>query len=107
MWAEVLVILLLMVGNGFFAASEIAVVSARRGRLEQQAEEGSRGAAVALRLADDPNRFLRKADADCRTHSFITNGFIVCRCAKRASLLLRRHPSLLRLGIVNTVFVGH
>lgn len=37
---ESLLILLLIIANGFFAASEIAVVSARKGRLEQQAERG-------------------------------------------------------------------
>ena len=52
------IIVLLTLANGFFAASEIAVVSARRGRLQQRAEAGSAGARVALELADDPNRFL-------------------------------------------------
>ncbi len=55
---EIVVILLLTLANGFFAASQIAVVSSRRGRLQQRAEEGSRGAAVALDLAENPNRFL-------------------------------------------------
>ncbi len=55
---EAVIILVLIVVNGFFAASEIAIVSARKGRLEQQAEEGNRGAAVALELAQNPNRFL-------------------------------------------------
>jgi putative hemolysin len=55
---EIILILVLILANGFFAASEIAVVSARKGRLEQQAEQGSGGAAAALKLADDPSRFL-------------------------------------------------
>ncbi len=55
---EFLIILVLILANGFFAGSEIAVVSARKGRLEQQAEAGQRGAAAALELAENPNRFL-------------------------------------------------
>lgn len=55
---EIALILLLMVANGFFAASEIAVVSSRKGRLEQQAKGGSGSAAAALALAENPNRFL-------------------------------------------------
>ncbi|GIK40836.1 MAG: hypothetical protein BroJett011_46690 [Chloroflexota bacterium] len=55
---ETIIIFVLIVANGFFAASEIAVVSSRKGRLEQQAQAGQRGAAVALELADNPNRFL-------------------------------------------------
>jgi putative hemolysin len=55
---EILLILLLILANGFFAAAEIAIITARRGRLEQRAAEGSRRAQQALELARDPNRFL-------------------------------------------------
>ncbi|RMD73273.1 MAG: HlyC/CorC family transporter, partial [Chloroflexi bacterium] len=55
---ELLIIVALALANGMFAATELAVVSARRGRLEQRVEEGSRGAAVALQLQEDPDRFL-------------------------------------------------
>lgn len=55
---EFLIIVVLIVANGFFAASEIAIVSARRGRLEQQAAKGRRGARTALKLGAEPNRFL-------------------------------------------------
>jgi putative hemolysin len=50
--------LALVLANGFFAAAEIAIIAARRGRLEQRAEEGSRNARLALELSRDPNRFL-------------------------------------------------
>lgn len=49
---------LLILANGFFAAAEIAVIAARRGRLRQLADEGHRGALAALELAENPNRFL-------------------------------------------------
>jgi putative hemolysin len=55
---QVLLILLLILANGLFAAAEIAIIAARRGRLEQRAAEGSRNAKRALELAQDPNRFL-------------------------------------------------
>lgn len=55
---EVVIILLLILVNGIFAMSEIAIVSARRVRLERMAREGSRGAQVALDLVETPNRFL-------------------------------------------------
>jgi putative hemolysin len=55
---EILLILLLILANGFFAAAEIAIIAARRGRLEQRAAEGSRSARWALELAGDPDRFL-------------------------------------------------
>lgn len=49
---------MLILANGFFAAAEIAIIAARRGRLEQRAAEGSRNAQLALELSRDPNRFL-------------------------------------------------
>lgn len=56
--AEIALVLGLIVLNGYFAMSEIAIVSARRARLQQRADAGSRGAAIALELSDDPTRFL-------------------------------------------------
>ncbi|MCP9818291.1 HlyC/CorC family transporter [Synechococcus sp. Cruz-9H2] len=55
---EILFILLLIIANGIFSGSEIAVVSARKLRLQQLAEKGSRPARAALRLAESPNDFL-------------------------------------------------
>ncbi len=58
MTTEVLIILLLLVANGVFAMSEIAVVTARRVRLQQRAEEGDARARAALALATNPTSFL-------------------------------------------------
>jgi len=55
---EILFILLLILANGFFAAAEISIIAARRGRLEQRAGEGNRSARWALELSRDPDRFL-------------------------------------------------
>lgn len=55
---DVLVIFCLIVLNGFFAMSEMAVVSARKARLGVRANAGSRGAKMALALANDPAKFL-------------------------------------------------
>lgn len=57
-WFEVGLISFLVLINGFFAMSELAVVSARRALLQTWAEGGSRGAAEALRLGSEPGRFL-------------------------------------------------
>lgn len=55
---EVFLILALILVNGIFAMSEIAVVSSRTSRLRQRAEEGDRGARKALELSEHPTRFL-------------------------------------------------
>jgi putative hemolysin len=55
---EVVLLILLVFLNGAFAMSEIALVTARRARLARMAEEGDGSAAVALKLHDEPTRFL-------------------------------------------------
>lgn len=52
------VLLFLLLLNGLFAMSEMAVMTSRQSRLQQEAGKGSRGAAIALELARDPTRFL-------------------------------------------------
>ncbi|MBZ0163294.1 MAG: hemolysin family protein [Notoacmeibacter sp.] len=58
MFIEVALVLLLICLNGLLAMSELAIVLARPARLRTQADQGSRGARIALNLAADPGRFL-------------------------------------------------
>ncbi len=55
---ELLAVLLLVAGNAFFVAAEYALVTARRARLLELAHEGNRRAKMALRIMDDPVRFI-------------------------------------------------
>src|SRR5436189_6206940 len=55
---NVLILLLLILINGFFAMAEIALVSARRARLQPLAGAGNAGAQAALELKSDPSRLL-------------------------------------------------
>lgn len=55
---DVLILFLLIVLNGVFAMSEIGVVSSRKARLRQLADEGRAGAGAALALANEPSHFL-------------------------------------------------
>lgn len=58
MWLEILLISIFILINGFFAASEIAVVTSRRSRIKQLMEEGSKNAIVLNKLRETPDRFL-------------------------------------------------
>lgn len=58
LYLELLIVFCLTVTNGLLAMSELAIVSSRKSRLEHLANQGSRGARAALRLIDDPSRFL-------------------------------------------------
>lgn len=55
---EILLVISLILINGVLSMSELAVVSARRARMEQRAKDGSAGARVAIDLAEKPTRFL-------------------------------------------------
>ncbi|KAA1054092.1 hemolysin family protein [Azospirillum argentinense] len=55
---EIAIIVALTLLNGVFAMSELAVVSSRKARLQSMADQGNGGARMALRLIDDPSRFL-------------------------------------------------
>jgi len=57
-WLEVALLFFLIFINGLFAMTEIALVTARRSRLQRQVDEGDRSAAAAVRLGEDPTRFL-------------------------------------------------
>ena len=57
-WTDVAIILALVALNGVFAMSELAIVSARKPRLEAMARRGKTGARIAIELGADPGRFL-------------------------------------------------
>jgi putative hemolysin len=57
-WIEIIIIFLLILANGVFAMTEIALVSVRKSRLEQRAEDGDESARTALDLLKSPNKFL-------------------------------------------------
>ena len=57
-WFDLVIIIALVALNGVFAMSELAIVSARRARMEAMARAGRRGARTAIELAADPGKFL-------------------------------------------------
>ncbi|MBI3753956.1 MAG: HlyC/CorC family transporter [Deltaproteobacteria bacterium] len=58
LWLETIVILLLILANGFFSGSEIAIISARRSKIEEFSKKGMHSADIVKQLKDDPDRFL-------------------------------------------------
>jgi putative hemolysin len=72
---EYLVVALLFLLNGFFAMSELAVMSSRRARLEHMAEQNLRGARAALKLLDEPTRFLSTVQVGITLVGVFTGAF--------------------------------
>ena len=54
---EILIIIGLILLNGVFAMSEVALISARKSRLSADVKKGNKSAKVALKLANEPDRF--------------------------------------------------
>ncbi len=91
---EILFILLLILLNGLFAMAEIAIVSARRVRLESMARDGSRGAQTALELADSPNRFLSTVQVGITLVGIFAGAFGGATIAQQLADFLRGIPYL-------------
>lgn len=72
---QIIVIFILILANGFFSAAEIAIVSARHSRLQQQIDAGNKSAKQALDLAENPNRFLATVQVGITLISTFTAAF--------------------------------
>jgi putative hemolysin len=87
---EIIIIFLLILANGLFAMSEIAIISARRLRLQQEAEAGSRGAQAALELTDAPSRFLSTVQIGITLVGVFTGAFGGATLARELSAFFAR-----------------
>jgi putative hemolysin len=58
MWPDILLIVIFIIVNGFFAGAEIAVVTSRRSHIRHLMEEGNKSAEILHKFKDDPERFL-------------------------------------------------
>ena len=72
---EIAILLMLILLNGAFAMSEIALVASRKGRLQAKADGGDRGAKCALELAEEPTRFLSTVQIGITTIGLL-NGIV-------------------------------
>lgn len=91
---EISIILLLIIINGVFVLSEIALVSSRKARLQQRASEGDEGARKALELASSPNRFLSTSQIGVTFVSILAGAFGGATIAGEVEARLREIPPL-------------
>ena len=94
MLLSIVIVLVLVVLNGFFATSELAIVSARRPRLETMAKAGSRGAARALKLAEDPTSFLSTVQIGITLIGIFAGAYSGATLAEPLAGALPRVPAL-------------
>jgi putative hemolysin len=91
---EVGLLLLLIILNGVFAMSEMAIASSRKARLQQLAADGNAGAAAALRLAAEPNQFLATVQIGITLIGIVTGFFGGSALSAPVARQLNRVPAL-------------
>src|SRR3546814_4593211 len=96
MLADVFIILSLILLNGFLAASEIALISSRKARLEVYIKKGNRAASEALKLHRTPNRFLSTVQIGITLISILTGLYSGAAFAPFFEQFISRVPFLAR-----------
>ncbi|MEH1921459.1 hemolysin family protein [Nostoc sp.] len=91
---EILIILVLIIANGVFSMSEMAIVSARKVRLQQLANQGDAKAKAALKLAESPNHFLSTVQVGISLIGILTGAFGGATIASRVAIYVRLIPLL-------------
>ncbi|MEH2249509.1 hemolysin family protein [Nostoc sp.] len=91
---EILIILVLIIANGVFSMSEMAIVSARKVRLQQLANQGDAKAKAALKLAESPNHFLSTVQVGISLIGILTGAFGGATIANRVAVYIKRVPLL-------------
>lgn len=89
---EIGIIFVLLLLNGIFAMSEIAMFATRRARLQQLAEEGDSNAAVALKLVESPVRFLSTVQIGITLVGIIAAAFSGATIAEKLAIPLEKIP---------------
>lgn len=89
---EVLVILGLILLNGFLSMSEMAIVSAKKNRLQSKANKGSKKAQTALKLAENPNHFFSTVQIGITMIGILSGAFGGATIAEKLALEIAKIP---------------
>jgi putative hemolysin len=87
---QIILILVLILANGVFALSEIAIISSRKARLERMADEGHNGAKIALALKDKPTQLLSTIQVGITLIGIVTGAFGGATIAKVLAVSLKK-----------------
>jgi putative hemolysin len=91
-WPEILILFALILLNGFFAMSELALFSSRRGRLQRYAQDGKKGAVIALKLLEDPTGFLSTVQVGITLIAILSGAYGEAMLADPFAQVLKEMP---------------
>jgi putative hemolysin len=89
---DIFILLLLILLNGVFAMSELALVSSRKVRLQQWADDGNKGAQAALKLVEEPTRFLSTIQIGITSIGIMSGVFGEEAIAQHLAAWLKQYP---------------
>jgi magnesium and cobalt exporter, CNNM family len=106
---EILIVCLLVFANSILSMSEMAIISARKARLQQRAEHGEKGAQTAMRLTAEPTRFLSTIQVGITLIGVLSGAFGGATIAEQISAgldnILFLRPYSQAIGVVVVVIV--
>jgi putative hemolysin len=91
---EIIFIIVLLIANGLFSMSEMAVVSARKARLQKRASDGDKGAQAALELACNPGSFLSTVQIGITLVGILAGAFGGATIAEKLAPMLNKFPAV-------------
>ncbi len=105
MLSEILLLVLLILLNGFFAASEIAFISLNDARIEKQAKEGNKKAKSIKKMLKDPSKFLATIQIGITLAGFLSSAFASESFASRLAPVLNKLVPSISVGVWNSVSI--
>jgi putative hemolysin len=98
MWAELLLLIALVLVNGFFSMAEMSVISSRKARLRHEADRGKKNYKLALQTAESPSRFLSTIQVAITLISILTGALGGATLARGLQTAFEKIPFLARVA---------
>ncbi|WP_212920393.1 hemolysin family protein [Ornithinibacillus bavariensis] len=99
------IVLILIIANGIFAMTEIAIVTSRKARLQRMEEDGDKRATFALKLAEEPNQLLSTIQIGITLIGVVTGAFGGAAIASKLAPLIEKIDILARFSSQISMFI--
>ena len=105
MFSQILVLVLLILLNGFFAASEIAFISLNDAKIEKQAKEGNKKAKSIQNMLKDPSEFLATIQIGITLAGFLSSAFASESFASKLAPILNKIVPAININVWNSISI--
>ncbi len=102
---QIMILIILILINGFFAASEIAFISLNEAKVEKQAKEGNKKAKQILKMLENPSRFLSTIQIGITLAGFLSSAFASDAFASKLSPILNNIFPAISIGVWQSISI--